>query len=292
MLCFNRALASYLRDEVSRWEAEPGRVAAEGFHDLCRGAAEALGVPYQEPEEPSAKSLFYNQEAPSVLSLGLRRGRTPKWDAVVVDEGQDFDASWWPLVESLLEDPASGRLFVFYDPAQAIFGRRPAVPAAYPVLRLKRNLRNTHRIAEALSRLTDDELRPDPRSPEGEPVQVHELGPFEGRASRVEALVQDLLKKNGLAPDQIVILTPHRFEHTSLAGRRDLAGIPLALEPQDRAGRILHATISGFKGLESDCVILLDIDPSDLRCDRNARYVAASRARHLLHVFCDGDWTA
>lgn len=33
-----------------------------------------------------------------------------------------------------------------------------------------------------------------------------------------------------------------------------------------------------------------DIDPEDPRCDRNARYVAASRAKHRLFVFEKGDW--
>ena len=53
----------------------------------------------------------------------------------------------------------------------------------------------------------------------------------------------------------------------------------------ERAGAILHTTISAFKGLESDVLILADIDPEDSRCDRNARYVAASRAKSRLYVF-------
>jgi len=37
--------------------------------------------------------------------------------------------------------------------------------------------------------------------------------------------------------------------------------------------------------------ILADVDRSDPRRDRNACHVAASRARHVLHVFAvDGDW--
>jgi superfamily I DNA/RNA helicase len=283
LLCFNRALAAYLEGEVTAWDA--GKARAACFHDLCREAAAELGVPFEEPRDPAARPVFYNQEAPSVLTLGLQRGCALRWDAVVVDEGQDFDASWWPLVESLLSEPASGFLYVFYDPPQAIFGRRPAVPEVYPVLRLRRNLRNARPIAEALASLAGGELWPDERGPEGAPVQVHEAGPESERAGRVEAVVRELLRAEGLRPDQIVLLTPHRFEHGSLAGREELAGVPLGRDPAAREGKLLHATISGFKGLESDCVILLDLDPADPRCDRNARYVGASRARHLLHVF-------
>jgi DNA helicase IV len=69
-----------------------------------------------------------------------------------------------------------------------------------------------------------------------------------------------------------------------------LAGIPLADRPADQEGKLLHTTIGKFKGLESDIVVMADVDPSDPRCSTRARYVAASRARHMLHVFAKGDW--
>lgn len=53
---------------------------------------------------------------------------------------------------------------------------------------------------------------------------------------------------------------------------------------------LLHTTIPTFKGLESDVMILADIDPRDERCSLNARYVAASRARLVLHVWAKGNW--
>lgn len=71
-----------------------------------------------------------------------------------------------------------------------------------------------------------------------------------------------------------------------------LGGVPLADSADARAGKVLHATVGAFKGLESDVVIFLDVDPSDERCDRRARYVAASRAKHALHVVAKGDWLA
>jgi superfamily I DNA/RNA helicase len=97
---------------------------------------------------------------------------------------------------------------------------------------------------------------------------------------------------NDVRPEQIVILTPHRRTHSSLDGVSAIAGIALADGPGERKGKLLHTTIGAYKGLESDVVILLDIDPSDPRCDRRARYVGASRARLALHVFAKGDWLA
>jgi hypothetical protein len=73
-------------------------------------------------------------------------------------------------------------------------------------------------------------------------------------------------------------------------GTSTLGGVPLTPDPTSRTGAILHATVSGFKGLESDAVLLADIRPDDPRCSRDARYVAASRAKHILQVFAFGDW--
>ncbi len=68
--------------------------------------------------------------------------------------------------------------------------------------------------------------------------------------------------------------------------------IPLADDPLNRDGKLLHTTIRAFKGLESDVLLLIDVDPSYERCTRLDRYVAASRARQVLHVWGKGDWMA
>ena len=101
-----------------------------------------------------------------------------------------------------------------------------------------------------------------------------------------------LVEKEQIRPEQITLLTPHSRPNSLLRDLDDLAGWPLADDPLDREGSLLHTTIGRFKGLESDVVILLDLDPDDPRCGRNERYVAASRACELLHVFAKGDWLA
>ena len=46
-----------------------------------------------------------------------------------------------------------------------------------------------------------------------------------------------------------------------------------------------------FKGLEADVLLLIDQDRDDSECTAVHRYVAASRARHLLVVFTKGGWS-
>ena len=44
-----------------------------------------------------------------------------RYDALIVDEAQDFHPDWWVPLQLLLEDPDEGSLYVFYDDNQRIF---------------------------------------------------------------------------------------------------------------------------------------------------------------------------
>ncbi len=65
----------------------------------------------------------YDEPVDYELNLALSRlaGSKERFDAVLVDESQDFKAAWWELVEACLEDRQSGQLVIFYDDNQAIY---------------------------------------------------------------------------------------------------------------------------------------------------------------------------
>ena len=71
----------------------------------------------------------------------------------------------------------------------------------------------------------------------------------------------------------------------------ELAGIPITEDLKEREGKLFHSSVGGFKGLESDVVILTDVDPADERSSPEAVYVGASRACHRLYVFHDEAWS-
>lgn len=289
LLCYNKALADHLKLCVEDIEAAPGAVEATSFHRLCRAAYVALGRKMVVPEDEGAKARFWNDEAPYVLLEAIAEGAIAKRDAVVVDEGQDFQGSWWEVVEALLRDPAAGRVLAFHDPAQDIFGRGAPVPN-WPGIRLTENFRNSRRINELVCRLGRVDMESAWGCPEGEEPRFEVQGSPAETRKRLESLVERLLRKEGILPDQIVLLTPHSRARSSLAGADELAGARLVDQPAERDHCLLHATIGAFKGLESDVVILLDVDPDDPRSNLNARYVAASRARHALYVLCKGEF--
>ncbi len=295
MLCFNEALAEHLRASSQAWADTPGRVRVAHFHELCLEAFDLLGQPRAIPTtaagaSPSDVARYWNEEAPLKLMEALDAGKMPRWDALIVDEGQDFATDWWSILDDCLRQGDQGRLIVFHDPGQDIFDRQATLPDLGFEFPLCLNFRNPRRIGEALQELSGCDTQPHPRCPDGEPPTVVAQAGAASARSRLSGLVRELVADRGLRPEQITVLTPHSRRNSLLADQTELGGHPLAADPHDRAGAVLHTTIGKFKGLEADVVILADIDPTDPRCDVSARYVAASRARHRLYVFAKGDW--
>jgi len=291
LVCFNRHLGEHLAATVGSWQLDGGKVHATTFHRLCaRASWQQLDEGLRVPQDKEAAVAYWRDDAPLVLVEALEAGSLDRYDAVVVDEGQDFAPAWWDVLEMLVADGAEGRLAAFYDPSQEVFGRGCSVPESWPVIRLHRNFRNTRAIGEVVARLGGVEMRSHSRCPEGVLPETRPLESPSKMRRRLDELVRRLVTKERLLPDQIAVLTPHTKKSSSLAEVGELGGFPLSENPGDRAGAVLHTTITAFKGLESDVVILSDVDTRDPRADRNARYVAASRARHLLYVFSRGDW--
>lgn len=292
LVCYNNRLGDYLEASVDAWEREDddGAVVADTFFRLCSKAhrdTHGKGLPV--PEDRKEQERFWAEEAPYFLMEGVEGGAIPKVDAVVVDEGQDFAPLWWEILASCLKDPDGGNLLAFYDPSQEIFGRGCHVPD-WATYELTYNFRNTQKIADVVRELGRVEMESYETCPVGEEPEEREQRSAAMGRKGVERLVGELTGKGGVPVERIAVLTPHTREHSCLKGLSELAGYELCDRPFDRTAKLLHTTIGAFKGLESDILILADIDPEDPRCDLNARYVAASRARHRLYVFSKGEW--
>ena len=292
LVCYNNRLGDFLKASIDGWESAEGagEVWANTFFRLCAQAhhdKHGKGLPV--PEDKKEQDRFWAQEAPYFLMEGVEAGAIPRFDAIVVDEGQDFAPLWWEVLASCLKDPDGGNLLAFYDPAQEIFGRGCHVPD-WPLYELTYNFRNTRKIADVVRELGKVEMISYETCPAGEEPEVRDQRSASMGRKKVEQLVEELTGKGGVPVEKIVVLTPHTRDNSCMKGLDELAGFSLCDRPFDRDGKLLHTTIGAFKGLESDVLILADIDPEDPRCDLNARYVAASRARHRLYVFSKGDW--
>jgi hypothetical protein len=72
------------------------------------------------------------------------------FDAIVVDESQDFRDEWWGVVEAALSTHPHATLYIFHDNNQSLLPRRGKYPIDEPQIDLSRNCRNAGKIYELM----------------------------------------------------------------------------------------------------------------------------------------------
>jgi len=286
LICFNRPLAMAIKAML---DDDEEHVHVSTYHGLCRWAAEVLQRPFDVPQDPDAQQEFWRCQAPEFLMEAADQGSLT-FDAVVVDEAQDLLTEWWVTVAALI--PASAPLWIFYDPDQDIYNRSGSMPSGLVPLDLTINCRATQRLRELCDRITGRTTTSPVGAPEGVPHEEFQYTDGSDLRRKLEARVSELAAQ-GLHPAQMVVLAPHRQQNSSLAGVEAIAGYRIVTAQDEDRNGILFSTARRFKGLEADVVLLVDQDSADPACTKVHRYVASSRARHLLVVFARGRgrWT-
>jgi hypothetical protein len=264
LCCFNAPLA----DSIARALASSG-VVVSTFHSLCMRHAKHAG--FSVPREPSDE--WWDRDAARVLEAAAAAG-APRFDAVVVDEAQDFAPSWIAALDALTNDPGSSPYYLFTDSHQQVYRRGDAIPATWPAAELDLNCRNTQPIARAVAGIYGDSeptLGARGRDPVFMECQRGE------EASLVQSVVDRLLTEEGLSPSQVAVLCERR-ELVERLGELIAGGHPFV--PLGSPG-VLADTVHRFKGLEADVAVLVftSEEPDDALL-----YVGVSRARSLLFV--------
>jgi hypothetical protein len=98
-----------------------------------------------------------------------------------------------------------------------------------------------------------------------------------------ERFVKNMLE-NRVALEDMVILSVHSLEHSSLQGVTELAGLPVSNTLEE--GKLWVTTTRKFKGLEAKAVLLIDVEVSKLTDPVMQRmiYIGGSRANTYLKV--------
>jgi hypothetical protein len=281
LTCFNRALADWLRTQAATAAPAPDVL---NFHDLCRSFAEQAGLLPAMPEHPDQQ--FWDQRLPELLLEAVDRLPDRRYDAIVVDEGQDFpDTSWEPL-QLTQADPDHGIIYVFHDDNQSIFKRGTTLPKDLLPVPLTRNLRNSHEIHAAVRRYYSG-LEYVSDGPEGPAVRFHRLPDLEHLPRELGRVLHHLVHDEKLRLADIVVLTGRSLTHaakvpTRLRDVTQAGSFRLHQGWPDEEGAVLVESVRRFKGLERSAVVLVELE--EHLTDAALLYVALSRARNLLVV--------
>lgn len=279
LTCYNKALGHYLRASL----ADEPNVTAIHFHELCYEVAGIDPARKQAPEESKARSQWFDVDlAQAVLTAVQREG--PRFDALVVDEAQDFLPLWWEALRALLVDPARAIRYVFFDDAQQLRPDAAPVEGAEEALVLNTNWRNTQAIHTHLTQIEPRLAQARCVAPSGAPVEIETLRPHAKNGLR--RVLQRICGDGGVKPEDVVILTGRSTKNSHVFnGAADLA--PIRLTDRQEPGCVRVSSINAFKGMEAPVVILTELDHLAPVNARQLHYIGASRAVHHLVVLDD-----
>lgn len=270
LVCFNELLGAELHERIG----QTPELTAGTFHALCLREARRAEIAISSTRDQA----WWEDEAPSLLVDACSHNETI-YDAIVVDEGQDFSPIWLDALRCVTRGAEDAPFFVFADPRQDLWKRGWNLDAEYPfVWELTRNMRNTLPIAKRVAAIVGGDAHG--RGISGpDPIWRRSEGPAKER-DVVDAVEQ--LLDEGFGPTSLVVLcgSAHmakRLRERSIGpysfGLWGSRGIPVE-------------TVARFKGLESQAIILV-LDGPFASDGRTSAYVGMSRARSVLVVVGD-----
>lgn len=288
LLCYNRPLA----DSLAVGLRDVPLIRAQSYHQLCeqrvRQAAQLGRDLIKEAVEAypgGGEQHRFDVQLPFALALSAEV-IDERFDAVVVDEAQDFSDEYWFGVELLLRDQERGHLYVFIDENQTLYPRRANVPVVDEPFYLTANCRNTAPIHEAAYRFYRGNEVDAPELP-GPAVTWTAAEGDDAQADAVARRVNQWTSVERIDVKDVAVLIakrPKAIPYALLQARAALAGIRWAVEVHGQTTSVLVDTVARFKGLEAQAVVLW-LGDEVLDCELwESVYVGTTRAKSLLAV--------
>ena len=316
-VCFNITLVNYIKRLLSDKGVALGEGGVEILHyyQLC---SKILGEEVSYESEDSDYYRLVVQEALSKL-----KGKELKYDAILVDEGQDFSDEMLMVVTSLL-NPKTNSLTIALDDHQIIYHHNQrwkdlGIEAQGRVHRLTHTYRNTQEIsdfASALIRKKDEKVSDQREDPQGlfpdiygfnGPMpEIKQCKSIEDLVAYVSGHIKRLVESKEYPCSEIGIIytvkTPHDMPDKHLPRMFEKAleskGILYKWASEDyqtkkfydiTTNSVTISTIHSVKGLDFSCVFLVGLDflesgKMSLDQMKNLTYVGITRARYRLFI--------
>lgn len=318
LACYNIALVGYLKRLIQDNGLGTGINGIEVCHffELC---ARVLGEPVHYENEDSEYYDLVTREALERVLNG--RSRAGPFDAILVDEGQDFDGGMLKILLNLLRP--GGDLVISLDSYQDLYRRRGSwkslgIKVSGRTRHLRRVYRSTVEIFDATQRFIGETpkiekqlaLLPQAFAFHGDLPAFRRFQDLE----EIETFLTDDLKRcierEGYKRSEIAVIYddkvygPSRFAYDNRAlpmrilKKLETSGIPAVWVSQDvrskemydiTAERVSLISIHSSKGLDFDLVYLIGID--HIRSTKATKealvslvYVAMTRAKYRLVI--------
>ena len=295
LVCFNRLLGEWLKQQVNG-----SNITAGTWHEITRGMilGSSVANEFLEQESEALHSEntghLFRELYPFYGTIAMEE-IGPIFDVLAVDEMQDLGSreglDFFSL--AIRGGLAGGRWAMFGDFTRQALYMRATEPAAilagycdhFVRARLTLNCRNSRRIAEETSIVAGFDAPPfRSGGVAGPPVEHRYWRTSDDLVDALTKVVEELLE-DGTTIDNITVLSPRRLANSALCGVKEITRFPLVDVSRnfDVSGPVLkYSTIHSYKGLESQVVIIVDIEEVDGDEHKALLYVGMSRALGLL----------
>ncbi len=308
VLCYNKPLQIYLKHELSSPNIEVRTVLSWFLYVIKKWNDQQL---LQELAKYENTDEFFDRLV-SLVRKGIEQGfPLPTYEAILIDEGQDFDKDWYKLIRAAYKHEKLSLFAVYLDGLQAIHTRREnrfrwsevGISARGRTKYLRKNYRNASRIAEyALKQAkayVDSMGEGDPEKPDYIllPQNFGRLGgqviEHSSNRKQLGSLIASILASKEIYHTAMIIydkipdidqLADNIMFHLSKLKISPLqiifspSGSTIDAIPTDSIIPLLSVYRS--KGLEADLVIFIYSNETPI----SLKYVAITRARETLFM--------
>lgn len=274
--CYNRNLADYISRSISS-----ENVVVNSLHAFMMKICENQTIDYDGTQE------FFSVILPEIAYESAKQ-KGILFDKIIVDEFQDLcTPEYIKFFDVILKGSLFDGKFSFYGDfvRQAIYNEAATLNTLktftfFAQKRLTINCRNTLYIGNELINITGYEDKQYRLKITGEPVDFYVCNSPEEESKKLIDCIK-VLKKKGFQSSAITVLSAKRRENSiiNLCDREKFIIGNYGDDPE--AYFAMFSTIQSFKGLESEIVVLVDVDDYS---DTRLMYIALSRARSKLIV--------
>lgn len=297
LLCYNRLLAKFLEDNVKARHLA-GKITVKSIYSLLNDliSASSLSCEFESRRVSLDASAVYQKLYPEYASLALIESNTMPVKTLIIDEAQDMmTLELLDVLNAFVEGGlrfGQWRIFCDVNNQASVFGAfdkealdRLMTYGQLSILAINR--RNTRPVAEETAMLTRPRIVA-PASVSGIPVQYNWYSRPDEQARKLSSIL-GRLRCEEVSPSHVTVLSARSIEQCCAASIPDPPLVPVEWNNvweivTGKCPSVSYCTISAFKGLENDFIILTDIENLDSEWWRSVIYVGMSRARVGLHL--------
>ncbi|MBD3186642.1 AAA family ATPase [Candidatus Bathyarchaeota archaeon] len=307
VLCFNKVLSKYLEAKINPQDLDAD-VFVFNFHKWAKNIIERAGTKYmarynvefEQCKINRSKNEFFNEIVPRLVSEAIQNTDIPCYDAILIDEGQDFEDTWFKCIMQVL-NPDTNSLLVTCDGLQGIYARNRftwksvGIQAVGRTKKLRKSYRNPYEIGIVAKNIlpknikdligkSDEFVATEGFLRDGGICELTVLPTKREERVHVLSRVKEVRDANLNA---VVLFKKALRNHGEIPLIRQIkqAGIPwVDIRQWGMFEGLMIGTVHATKGIEEDVIIIPEIDLYTTQEDLQLLYVGMTRAIHRLYL--------